>query len=163
MLNDGQHQMLDRIYFTSGVDQAACGDFRSLRGHQLRGGDDDGRGLSCAGSIAISLVNLPCARMHLPCMGKRTSLATKSRFEITENDQTAYIEFDIDGSGWMTIWHTEVPPELRGRGIATELARAAFEHAKANSLQLDVICPVALQFLSQHPEYKPLVKSHLSA
>ncbi len=96
-------------------------------------------------------------------MGKRTSLATKSRFEIAQNAQTAYIEFQIDGSGWMTIWHTEVPPELRGRGIAAELAQAAFEHAKMHNLRVDVVCPSALHFLSQHLEYRSLVSNHPSA
>jgi len=90
-------------------------------------------------------------------VANRPSLSTKSRLEIKEDGQTAYIELETDGSGWMTIWHTEVPPELRGRGIATELSRAAFEHARKNNLRVDVICPSALQFLSEHPEYKPLV------
>jgi len=94
---------------------------------------------------------------HLLCVDNRSSQVTKSRFEIDQDSQTAYIEFEIDGSGWMTIWHTEVPAGLRGRGIATELAQAAFEHAKKNHLRVDVICPSALSFLSNHPEYKSLL------
>lgn len=80
-----------------------------------------------------------------------------NKFEIEEDGQVAYLEFETDTSGWMTLWHTEVPPALRGRGLATELARAAFEHAQANRLRVDVICPSALHFLSEHPEYRPLV------
>jgi predicted GNAT family acetyltransferase len=88
---------------------------------------------------------------------KQPSQVTKSRFEINQDGLTAYTEFETDESGWMTIWHTEVPAALRGRGIATELAQAAFEHAKENKLRVDVICPLALDFLSKHPEYKFLV------
>lgn len=84
--------------------------------------------------------------------GKRTM----SRFEIEENGQTAYLEFELDGAGWMTIWHTEVPEPSRGRGVAGELARAAFDYAKTNNLRVDVICPTALNYLSQHPELKQL-------
>ena len=80
-----------------------------------------------------------------------------NKFEIEEAGQIAFLEFETDASGWMTIWHTEVPLALRGRGIATELARAVFEHARTNHLRVDVICPSALHFLSQHPEYKSLV------
>ena len=80
-----------------------------------------------------------------------------NKFEIEEDGQTAYLEFETDTSGWMTIWHTEVPAALRGRGLATELARAAFEHARENHLRVDVICPSALHFLSEHPEYRALV------
>jgi predicted GNAT family acetyltransferase len=88
---------------------------------------------------------------------KNPPLRTMSKFEIDEEGETAYIEFETDTSGWMTIWHTEVPAALRGRGLATELARAAFEHARTNNLQVDVICPSALHFLSEHPEYRSLV------
>lgn len=91
-------------------------------------------------------------------MDNKKFLRTKSRFEIEEQDQTAYLEFETDSSGWMTIWHTEVPPELRGRGLAAELARTAFEYARANNLRVDVICPSALHFLSEHPEYQPLLE-----
>ena len=80
-----------------------------------------------------------------------------SKFEIVEDGETAYLEFEVDGAGWMTIWHTEVPAALRGRGLATELANAAFEHAKTNQLSVDVICPLALDYLAKHPEYKVLV------
>ena len=81
-----------------------------------------------------------------------------SRFEIAEDGQTAYLEFELDGAGWMTIWHTEVPEALRGRGLATELVKSAFDYARASELRVDVICPIALQYLEQHPELRSLVK-----
>jgi hypothetical protein len=81
-----------------------------------------------------------------------------SKFEIDEDGETAYLEFEIDGAGWMTIWHTEVPPALRGRGLASELARGAFDYARNNKLRVDVVCPSALHYLSEHPELKSLVR-----
>jgi len=90
-------------------------------------------------------------------MEKQRSLVTKSRFEIEENGQIAYLEFETDGHGWMTIWHTEVPPTMRGKGNASELAKTAFEYARANSLKVDVICPLAANFLANNPEYKSLI------
>ena len=95
--------------------------------------------------------------MYIVRVDNKPALRTMSKLEIDEDGQTAYIEFETDTSGWMTIWHTEVPAALRGRGIATELARAAFEHARTNHLRVDVICPSALHFLSEHPEYQALV------
>jgi uncharacterized protein len=79
---------------------------------------------------------------------------TMSRLEISEDGQTAWLEFELDGAGWMTIWHTEVPEALRGRGLATELVKSAFEYARANELQVDVICPIALRYLQEHPEVR---------
>jgi uncharacterized protein len=82
---------------------------------------------------------------------------SRKRFEFGEGDEVAYLEFDEDGDGWITLWHTEVPPALRGQGVATTLARTAFEYARENNLKVDVICPTVKDFLSKNPEYRPLV------
>jgi uncharacterized protein len=90
---------------------------------------------------------------------RQPTKVTRSRFEIEENGEVAYLEFETDGSGWLTLWHTEVPPALRGRGLAGELAKAALEHARENQLRVDVICPTVAGFLEKNPEYKTLVSS----
>jgi len=82
---------------------------------------------------------------------------SRNRFEFEEDGQTAYLEFEVDGHGWMTLWHTEVPPQLRGRGIAGMLAQTALGYARENKLKVDVICPVALDYVQKHPEYKDLI------
>ena len=86
-------------------------------------------------------------------MSQESDRVTRSRFEIEESGEVAYLEFDRDSQGWMTIWHTEVPPAMRGRGVAAELATTAFEYARQNHLRVDVICPLAADFLNKHPEY----------
>jgi uncharacterized protein len=90
-------------------------------------------------------------------MSIEVNKVTRSRFEIEEHGEVAYLEFEADSQGWMTIWHTEVPPTMRGHGVASELSQTAFEYAKQNNLRVDVICPLAASFLSKHPEYDPIV------
>jgi hypothetical protein len=80
---------------------------------------------------------------------------TRSRFEYEEEGQLAWLDFETDDHGWITLLHTEVPPSLRGRGIAGMLVRTALEHARDNNLRLDVVCPLAADFLKRHPELKP--------
>ena len=82
---------------------------------------------------------------------------TKSRFEIEQAGQISYLEFDTDGQGWMTIWHTEVAEGLRGKGIGLELVTTAFQYAKENSLRVDVICPLAKHLVEKHPEFEALL------
>ena len=82
---------------------------------------------------------------------------TRSRFEITQDGQTSYLEFETDGEGWLTLWHTEVPEQLRGRGLALELVTTAFRYAKDQNLKVDVLCPVAKHILETHPEFQLLV------
>jgi uncharacterized protein len=88
---------------------------------------------------------------------KNTTRVTRSRFEIEQDGQISYLEFETDGHGWMTIWHTEVAKDLRGKGIGLELVTTAFQYAKENSLQVDVICPLALHLIEKHPEFKDIV------
>jgi len=82
---------------------------------------------------------------------------TKSRFEYDEEGETAWLEFERDDQGWMTLWHTEVPPKLRGRGIAATLARSALEYAREEKLKVDVICPLVASFIRKNPEFDDLV------
>jgi predicted GNAT family acetyltransferase len=90
-------------------------------------------------------------------MNNEANKLTRSRFEIEEHGEVAYLEFETDCQGWMTIWHTEVPSAMRGHGVASELVQTAFEYAKQNNLRVDVICPLAAGFLSKHPEYDSVV------
>jgi predicted GNAT family acetyltransferase len=86
-----------------------------------------------------------------------TTRVTRSRFEIEQDGQISYLEFETDGHGWMTVWHTEVAKGLRGQGIGLELVTTAFRYAKENSLQVDVICPLANHVVESHPEFKDLL------
>jgi predicted GNAT family acetyltransferase len=82
---------------------------------------------------------------------------TMSRFELEEEGETAYLEFELDHAGWITLWHTEVPQGLRGRGLAGVLAKTALEYARENKLKVDVICPSVANYLSKNPEFQDLV------
>ena len=84
---------------------------------------------------------------------------TRSRFEIEQDGQTSYLEFETDSQGWLTLIHTEVPEALRGRGIAQELVTTAFQYAKDNNLKVDVVCPIAAHIAKTHPEFQSLVHS----
>jgi len=57
----------------------------------------------------------------------------------------------------MSIVHTEVPPELAGRGIGAELARSAFEMARANGWRVRPACSYAAAYALKHPEYADLL------
>jgi uncharacterized protein len=87
----------------------------------------------------------------------QTHRVTRSRFELEEAGETAYLEFDQDSAGWITLIHTEVPPALRGRGIAGVLAQTGLEYARDNHLKVDVVCPLVAGYLSKHPEFQGLV------
>lgn len=90
--------------------------------------------------------------------GKAKSVQ-RSRFELEENGETAYLEFDLDSDNWITLLHTEVPDAIRGRGIANLLAKTALEYARDNNLKVDVICPIVADYIQKNPEFQSLVKN----
>jgi predicted GNAT family acetyltransferase len=90
-------------------------------------------------------------------MSEKRKTIHKSRFEFEENGSIAYLEFETDSDSWITLWHTEVPEPLRGRGLSSLLARTALDYARENRLKVDVICPLVKDFIHKNPEYTSLV------
>lgn len=87
---------------------------------------------------------------------QRQQEVTTGRFEIEQDGQIAYLEYTIAGK-ILALLHTEVPEELRGRGLASELAKSALQWARDNHMKVDVICPSVSAFLKRHPEYSDLI------
>jgi predicted GNAT family acetyltransferase len=78
------------------------------------------------------------------------------RFEVTAEGHTAVLTYR-QTDGRVTLIHTQVPPELRGRGIADALARAALHDARQRGLRVRPLCPFVQAFLKRHPEDADLV------
>lgn len=78
------------------------------------------------------------------------------RFEIEQDGHVAYLEYNLAGAVLQLI-HSEVPEALRGRGVASELAKSALDWAREHRVKVDVICPSVAEYLNKHPEYSDLV------
>jgi len=59
----------------------------------------------------------------------------------------------------LVIYHTEVPQQFEGRGLAARLTRAALAYARAENLQVDPRCPYTAAFFQKHPEFQDLLAS----
>lgn len=81
--------------------------------------------------------------------------AAENRFEAVVDGYRSVADYELS-SGQFVMTHTFVPPELRGRGIAEKLVRAALEHARAERLRLVPACSYVGVFLQRHPEYRDL-------
>lgn len=52
----------------------------------------------------------------------------------------------------MVMVHTEVDPDLQGRGIAAALVEAAVAHAREHGLRIRPLCSYVRAWLRRHPE-----------
>jgi len=73
------------------------------------------------------------------------------RFAIHDPDGEAFIEYRLNNKRLVLV-HTEVPPELGGRGLAADLVLAAVDHAEANGLTIVPVCPMARGWLVRHAD-----------
>lgn len=79
------------------------------------------------------------------------------RFElILEDGNIAYLSYRWK-KGDMLLMSTFVPTEYRGKGIAAQLTEAALQHAKDNTLKVQVFCPFIQMYMDKHPEHKGLL------
>ena len=79
-----------------------------------------------------------------------------SRFELDAEGGTAVAHYRLSG-GVMTIHHTETPPHLQGRGIASQLVRGALESVRAQNLKVVPRCSFVAAYMARHPEFNDLL------
>ena len=65
--------------------------------------------------------------------------------------------YKIEGNV-ITFIHTEVPPELGGRGIGSKLIRGALDQVRADGLKVIAQCPFVKAFIEKNAEYQDLLK-----
>lgn len=81
----------------------------------------------------------------------------ENQFELSLEGCTSFIKYNIDGND-ITFIHTEVPFPLKGKGIASALAKYVLEYAKENNLKIIPMCPFIRSYMKRHKEYKTLLK-----
>ena len=82
--------------------------------------------------------------------------AERGRFHTTVQGHLCVCDYRLR-DGVMHVTHTEVAPELEGRGIAAMLVEAALAHAAASGLKVRPLCSYVRAYMRRHPETQPLL------
>ncbi|MGZ8253812.1 MAG: GNAT family N-acetyltransferase [Burkholderiaceae bacterium] len=82
--------------------------------------------------------------------------AASQRFETKVDGLLCRCDYRMHGNTMMLV-HTEVPPQLEGRGIASALVRAAFDHARQNGMDVLPVCSYVRTWVQRHPEFSAMV------
>ncbi len=80
----------------------------------------------------------------------------KSRFELDVEGAMAFANYRLTPST-VVITHTETPPAMRGRGIASKLVQGALQLIRADGLKVVAGCDFVVDYLHKHPEFADLV------
>jgi predicted GNAT family acetyltransferase len=82
----------------------------------------------------------------------------KHRYELAVDGHIAATYYQI-ADGVITFVHTEVPPELGGKGIGSRLIQGALDQIRADGLKVIAQCPFVKAWIDKHAEYADLLKS----
>jgi len=78
------------------------------------------------------------------------------RFVIYMDGNEVYVEYSME-ENMINLYHTFTHSELRGKGLAAHVVRAALEFVKDNNLKVIPTCSYVQSFLAKNDEYKKLV------
>jgi uncharacterized protein len=81
----------------------------------------------------------------------------KGRYELNVEGHIAAAYYEL-ADGVITFTHTEVPSELGGRGIGSQLVKGALAQVREKGLKVVANCPFVNGYLGKHPEYADLLK-----
>lgn len=79
------------------------------------------------------------------------------RYELMVEGHLAATYYRIS-DGVITFIHTEVPPELGGKGVGSSLVRGALDQVRTEGLKVIAQCPFVKAYIDKHPEYADLLK-----
>ena len=82
----------------------------------------------------------------------------KQRYELAVDGHIAATYYTITG-GVITFVHTEVPPELGGKGIGSRLIRGALDQVRAGGLKVIAQCPFVKAYIEKHPDDADLLNA----
>ena len=80
------------------------------------------------------------------------------RYELTVEGHLAATYYEI-ADGVITFVHTEVPPELGGKGIGSKLIKGALDQVKSDGFKVIAQCPFVKAFIGKNPAYQDLLKA----
>jgi len=80
------------------------------------------------------------------------------RYELSVEGHLAATYYEI-ADGVITFVHTEVPPELGGKGIGSKLIKGALDQVKSDGFKVIAQCPFVKAFIGKNPAYQDLLKA----
>jgi len=82
--------------------------------------------------------------------------APMSRFELETSGQMAIADCLASENEW-AVTHVEVPPSLRGGGVASALATGIVEYARERQGKIAPVCPFMVAYFARHPDIKDVL------
>ena len=80
----------------------------------------------------------------------------RSRFEMDAGNDVAFVKYTLS-PGVITLSHTEVPEELEGQGLGSNIVRGVLDIVRARGLKVVPACGFVAAFIRKNPDYQDLL------
>jgi uncharacterized protein len=96
-------------------------------------------------------------------MGEESAVAdvsnneAASRFELHVGGKNAFLAYRRSAKE-IVLTHAEVPVEMEGQGLGSNLVRAGLAFAREHMLKVVPLCPFVVWYIRHHPEFVDLVR-----
>jgi uncharacterized protein len=91
-------------------------------------------------------------------MSKIINNKADRRYELAVEGHIAATYYKL-ADGVITFVHTEVPPELGGKGIGSKLIKGVLDQVRADGLKVIAECPFVKAYIEKHADYVDLLKA----
>ena len=81
----------------------------------------------------------------------------RHQYEFHVDQYTPKIEYIKSTNGEIYLTHTEVPTQLGGKGIGSQLVEKALKDIEKQGLRLVPLCPFVAGYIHKRPEWKRIV------
>ena len=89
-------------------------------------------------------------------------------YELIDNTENHQYEFHIDKlvpkieyikskNGEIYLTHTEVPVQLEGKGVGSQLVEKVLKDIERQELRLVPLCPFVAGYIKKHPDWRRIV------
>ena len=79
---------------------------------------------------------------------------SQNRFYIVTNGLESHMDYEIHEPSTVVFYHTYVPEELRGKGLAKEMIREGLDWAMSEHLEIIPACSAVRRFIDMNDTYK---------
>ena len=80
----------------------------------------------------------------------------QQRFEMRVDEHVVLINYRLHDNE-MELVHTEVPPDLEGKGHGRKIVEKAFQYIKDQNYKVVPLCSFVVAYLKRHPEWNSIV------
>ena len=89
-------------------------------------------------------------------MSKVVDNTDQQRFEMPVDGGVAFVTYRKRGTE-ITLYHAEVPAELQGRGLGSELAYSTLTAIRQLGLKVVPRCSFMAAYMRSHPEFSDIL------